>query len=369
MKFLIKRTSFLKALYHGQSVVEKHNSIPILTHTLIQAENKIIYLFSTDLEISLIEEVQAEVTEKGSFALPTQTLYELVRKLPDKANIEISCKENTTQARLTSEGADYRLPCLSSQKFPKISQNTLTYQFKIPANTLYNMVNQCRLAMSTEETRYYLNGIYLHVTKKKELHMVATDGHRLVRMSMSTPEGAQEIPGCILPRKTINELLKLISNQKEDVHISLSKNQILFKYQYAKLSSRLIEGTFPNYEKVIPSSNNRIMRVSLRDFSSAIDRLATMASEKEYSVRLNIQDKKLELSATSTERGSGREKIKIDYKGISLEIGFNIKYLIDITQQIPSENIEFFMKDGNTATILYDSKNKNALYLLMPMRI
>jgi DNA polymerase-3 subunit beta len=369
MKFTIDRAPFLKALSHGQSVVEKHTSVPILTHVLIQAKEGMVRLSTTDLEMSLVEEVSADISEEGAVALPAHMLHDLVRKLPDGARVEISWEEGAAQAELASNSADFHLSCLPAQDFPEISQDSLPHQFKIPAKVLHDILDRCRFAMSTEETRYYLNGIYLHVVDGKELRTVATDGHRLARVAVGMPEGAQSIPGCILPRKTVSELLKLIVDQTEDVAVSLSDTQVSFGSQHARLSSRLIDGTFPDYETVIPSGNDQVMRVPLKSFSGAIDRVATMAPEKERGIKLNIKDGKLKLSAVSAERGSGEEEVEVDYQGIPLEIGFNAKYLIDIAQQMGSEDAEFSMKDSGTAAVVRDLQDASSLYVLMPMRV
>jgi DNA polymerase III subunit beta len=369
MHFIVKRNEFLKSLSHGQSVVERHTSIPILTHILIQAKDNHILLSTTDLEISLIEKVQAQIIKEGSIAVPAHTLHELTRKVPDGENINIYYNDQSSQVELTSSNTIFNLSCLPSNNFPEIYSNQLPYKFEIPAKILSNTLNKCKISISKEESRYYLNGIFIHIYNNKKFRVVSTDGHRLSLISMDIPKGAEKIPDVILPKKTILELLKLITQEEEKITVCMSELQINFIFKSSKLSSRLIDGTFPNYEKVIPLKNDKIILINTKNLLNAIDRVSVMAQEKERSIKIIIKDDTLKLLAASSDRGSASEEIVIRDQKYNIKIGFNAKYLIDILQQVTSDQIKLLIKDDNTAVLIKDLKDTNSFYVVMPMRI
>jgi DNA polymerase-3 subunit beta len=369
MKFTVKRTPFLKALSHGQSVVEKRTIVPILSHVLLNAKGNTLTLTSTDLELTIVETIPAQVTESGSFAIPAHMLHDIVRKLPDRAEIQLALELKNNRLKLQAARSDFSLSCLPAEDFPSMENGDLPNTFLIPARDLFSLIDRVRFAMSNEETRYNLNGVYLHVIDNMELRAVATDGHRLAKVAAGLPEGAAGMPGIILPRKTVIELLKLIAELTGDVKVSISETQISFSFADIYLTSRLIDGMFPDYDPVIPKDNNKVIQVPVRAFTDAVDRVATVTEERERGVRVTFKNGRLILSATSPETGSAIEEINIDYSDTALEIGFNSRYLLDITQQILGEEAEFSMADAATAVIFRDREDKSALYVLMPLRV
>ncbi len=255
MKLTIERNAFLKALNHTQSVVERKTTLPILSHILLEADGVNLKILATDLELSIIEKVAAVVVEPGRTTVPAHLLYDIVRKLADGAKIELSINAEKGQMHVVSGRSDFDLPCLPPEDFPQINAVELPSRFTIGARVFRDLLEKTRFAMSTEETRYFLNGIYLHVINDEQLVAVATDGHRLAKVAVPVPEGAKGIPGVIISRKTVNELSKLIADIQDDIEIGISKNQFSCTVGNAYIISRLIDGQFPDYNGAIPSEN------------------------------------------------------------------------------------------------------------------
>jgi DNA polymerase-3 subunit beta len=372
MKLTIERAALLKSLAHVQSVVERRNTIPILSNVLIEAGKGQLSLTATDMDLNIVESVAAEIGEPGATTAPAHTLYDIVRKLPEGAQIEVTVAGDSGQMALKSGRSSFTLSTLPKEDFPAAGDGELPQQFALQPNELRHLVDRTRFAISTEETRYYLNGIYLHAAQTGNLAVlraVATDGHRLARFEMPLPEGAAEMPGVIVPRKTVNELRKLIEETGEAIQVGLSDTKIRFAFDSTVLTSKLIDGTFPDYERVIPSGNDKIMKVICKDFAEAVDRVSTISTEKSRAVKLAVANGTLVLSATSPENGSATEEIEIEYDGGALEIGFNSRYLLDIAQQIEGEEAEFALADAASPTVVSDVADSSALYVLMPMRV
>ncbi len=370
MKLSIERSALLGALAHVQSVVERRNTIPILSNVLLRAEGDKLFLTATDMDLTVIEGTGASVSQNGSTTAPAHTLYEIVRKLPDSAEVELSLKDN--QLSIRSGRSRFTLGTLPVADFPAYDNKPLLHKFKLPAAELRGLIDRTRFAILQDETRYYLNGIYIHATKSNDvpvLRAVATDGHRLARIEMPLPEGAAKIPGVIIPRKTVGEVRKLIDEIGAEVEISLSDTQIRFALNDVVLSSKLIDGTFPDYERVIPADNNKILVVDRKSFAEAVDRVATISSEKSRSIKLSLSGGSLTLSAQSAESGQASEEIEVKYDSDTIEIGFNSRYLLDIAQQIESEGAQFKLSDAASPTIIQDPADTTSLYVLMPMRV
>jgi DNA polymerase-3 subunit beta len=374
MKFKADRATLLKALAHVQSVVEKRNTIPILANVMIVVRDGRLSLTATDMEIAVVEDVAATVTRNGSCTAPAATLYEIVRKLPEGAEVELDHPGGDAQLALRAGRYATSLVVLPTDDFPSMTAGALPSKFTLAANLLRGMIERTRFAISTEETRYYLNGIYIHAADSdgvKVLRAVATDGHRLARVELELPEGAGSMPGVIVPRKTIAELHKLLDETTGGVEIALSDTRIQFKAGPITLTSKLIDGTFPEYERVIPRDNDKILRVGKKDFSDAVARVAAISSERSRPVKLSLARDLLVLSAASPEQGTATEELdgdRVKYDHGPLEIGFQARYLNDITDQI-HEQVEFRFSDGSAPTVVQDAKDPSALYVLMPMRV
>jgi DNA polymerase-3 subunit beta len=375
MKFSVDRAVLLKALAHVQSVVERRNTIPILANVLLEAREGGLKLTATDMEIAVVEEVPGvTVTRQGRTTAPAATLYEIVRKLPETAKLELDHPGGDAQLTLRAGRFDAKLAVLPVDDFPSMTEGKLPHKFALPAGQLRELIDRTRFAISTEETRYYLNGIYFHATEAggaKVLRAVATDGHRLARVEEPLPEGASGMPGVIIPRKTVNELRKLAEEVQDEIQVALSDTKIRFTLGPVQLTSKLIDGTFPEYERVIPRGNDKVLRVGKTDFANAVARVAGISSERSRPVKLSVDRNHLLLSAASPELGQAQEELDgdvVSYESSPIEIGFQARYLNDITDQIV-EQVEFRFADGSAPTIVTDSAKPEALYVLMPMRV
>jgi DNA polymerase-3 subunit beta len=374
MKFKADRATLLKALAHIQSVAEKRNTIPILANARVEVIRGKLSLTATDMEIAVVEEVPATAIRDGATTAPASTLYEIVRKLPDGVEVELDLNPDNGQLRLRAGKYGTNLVTLPVEDFPSMTAGQLPHRFKLGAQALRGLIDRTRFAISTEETRYYLNGIYLHATSAGEgqmLRAVATDGHRLARVEVDVPDGAAGMPGVIIPRKTVAELRKLIDEESGEVEIGLSDTRIQFRAGNVTLTSKLIDGTFPEYERVIPKDNDKVLRVGVDDFSNAVGRVAAISSERSRPIKMTLGHDLLTLSAASPEQGTASEELDADrvkYGSTPLEIGFQARYLSDITDQIKGE-VEFHFSDGSAPTVVRDASDASALYVLMPMRV
>ncbi|KXV58634.1 DNA polymerase III subunit beta [Acetobacter senegalensis] len=374
MKFSAERATLLKALAHIQSVAEKRNTIPILANVLIHAVDGQLSLKATDMEIEVVEVIPATIKREGATTAPAAVLYEIVRKLPDNVLVELDQADGDTPLQLRADRYATRLNVLSVDDFPSMGAGELPCRFKLNAGVLRSLIDRTRFAISTEETRYYLNGIFFHAADADGvplLRAVATDGHRLARVETDLPEGAAEMPGVIIPRKTVAELRKLIDEAPEEIEVALSETRVQFTAGSIMLTSKLIDGTFPEYDRVIPRNNNRILRVGKKDFSDAVARVAAISQERSRPVKLTLEPGLLTLSASSPEQGVAKEELddnRISYDAESLEIGFQARYLNDITDQVEKE-VEFAFSDSAAPTIVRDVDSPSALYVLMPMRV
>jgi DNA polymerase-3 subunit beta len=373
MKLAIERAALLKSLGHVQSVVERRTTIPILSNVRLEVGDGALGLSATDLDLSVVETTEAEVTQPGATTAPAHTLYDVVRKLPEGARVTIERSASGTELTLRSGRATFDLPCLPADEFPTMGDEGLDHRFALPAETLRKLIDRTRFAISTEETRYYLNGIYFHALEDGTglLRGVATDGHRLARVEVTLPDGAAGMPPVIVPRKTIGEVRKLIDELDADatVGIRLSSARIRFDVGSAVLRSRLIDGTFPDYERVIPTGNDKLLVARTKEFAEVIDRVATISTDRSRAVKLALADGKLTLSAVSPEAGRAVEELDVSYPSEPLEIGFNARYMLDMSAQIEGDDIELAILDAASPMIVRDPKDNSTLYVLMPMRV
>ena len=372
MKFSVERSALLKALSRVQSVVEKRTTIPILSNILIGAEGAQLALCATDMDLEIVDAVPASIGESGSTTVPAHTLYDIVRKLPDDSTLNIAMNEGKNSMTITAGRSTYKLGCLPREDFPEMTTSKAANSFAVPASTLRNLLDRTRFAMSTEETRYYLNGIYLHVADEAGdavLRAVATDGHRLARFQVPLPSGAAGMPGVILPRKAVLELRRLLDEAGNDIQMDVSEKMIRFTFDHVTLTTKVIDGTFPDYERVIPQNNDKYMEVDPKSFSRAVDRVSIVAAEKTRAVKLSIKDKAMTLSANN-DNGSAVEEVEVEYNtDASIEIGFNARYLLDVTQLLEGAQCRFLISDSASPAIVQDNADPSSLYVLMPMRI
>ena len=367
MKATIERATLLKSLSHVQSVVERRNTIPILSNVLIDAgEDGSIRLMATDLDLQVDESVPANVAQPGATTVSAHTFFDIVRKLPEGSQVELSAADGKMQ--VNAGRARFNLSTLPRDDFPVIAEGDLPTRFELPAATLRQIIDKTRFAISSEETRYYLMGIFLHIADD-QLKAAATDGHRLARITLPKPDGADGMPDVIIPRKCVTELRKLLDELEGSVEISLSPTKVRFGLGSAVLTSKLIDGTFPDYNRVIPTGNDKLLKLDPKTFSAGVDRVSTIASEKTRAVKMSVDRDKVTLSVTSPENGLAVEELAADYGSDSIEIGFNARYLMDILGEIDGDTVEVHLADAAAPTLLRENDKANALYVLMPMRV
>jgi DNA polymerase III subunit beta len=371
MKATIERATLLKGLSHVQSVVERRNTIPILSNVLLEATAEgALRLMATDLDLQINEQVPAAVDQPGATTVSAHTLFDIARKLPEGSQVSLHAAEGRMAIRAGRYNSS--LPTLPRDDFPVIAEGELPTRFELPAESLTQIIDKARFAISTEETRYYLNGIFLHASDdggRAVLKAAATDGHRLARVTVPLPDGAAGMPDVIVPRKCVAELRKLLEEVDGSVGVSLSGSKIRFDLGQAILTSKLIDGTFPDYSRVIPTGNDKILKIDPGSFMEGVDRVATIATEKTRAVKMALDRDKITLSVTSPENGTAAEEVPGDYAAQPFEIGFNSRYLLDILGQIDGDTVEVHLADAAAPTLIRENDKAPALYVLMPMRV
>lgn len=372
MKLSIERSALLKAVSQAQSVVERRNTIPILANVLIEAEGNTATFRATDLDIEVLDRAPAMVERPGATTVAAVTLHEIVRKLPDGALISLI--EDAATGRLTVQAgrSTFSLATLPREDFPVMASSEYAANFSAPAPVLRRLFDKSKFAISTEETRYYLNGVYMHVAQGEGgqvLRCVATDGHRLARIDAPLPDGAQNMAGVIVPRKTVGELRKLLDDDDAQIAVSVSETKVRFATPAITLTSKVIDGTFPDYARVIPTGNTRRLEVDAAEFAQAVDRVATVSSERSRAVKLQLDEDRLILSVNAPDSGAAEEELAVAYSDERLEIGFNAKYLLEIASQVDRENAVFLFNTKDDPTLMREGNDASAVYVVMPMRV
>ena len=372
MKISIERGALLKAVSQAQSVVERRNTIPILANVLIEAEGDSIQFRATDLDIEVVDKAPAQVERSGATTVSATTLHEIVRKLPDGSLVTLTA--DNANGRLTVEAgrSNFSLATLPKEDFPVMASSEYASNFSAPASVLRRLFDKSKFAISTEETRYYLNGVYMHISDSdggKVLRCVATDGHRLARIDAALPEGAADMPGVIVPRKTVGELRKLLDDDDMMIAVSVSETKVRFATPDITLTSKVIDGTFPDYTRVIPQGNTRKLEVDAAEFARAVDRVATVSSERSRAVKLELEEDRLILSVNAPDSGAAEEELSVAYGDERLEIGFNAKYLLEIASQVDRENAVFMFNSAGDPTLMQEGNDTSAIYVVMPMRV
>ncbi len=375
MKATIERATLLRCLSHVQSVVERRNTIPILSNVLIEAgDSGTVRVMATDLDLQVIENMAAASVEAtGAITVSAHLLFDIARKLPEGSQVSLETMDNRMEVK--AGRSRFKLPTLPRDDFPVIVEGDLPTSFELPAKTLAEMIDRTRFAISTEETRYYLNGIFLHVSDEDKplLRAAATDGHRLARFTLDRPEGAEGMPDVIVPRKAVAELRKLLDESLDtNVQIDLSASKIRFTLggeNGVVLTSKLIDGTFPDYTRVIPTANDKLLKLDPKSLYAGVDRVATIATEKTRAVKMGLDKDKVTLSVTSPDNGTASEEVAADYSADGFEIGFNANYLKDILSQIDSDTVELHLADAGAPTLIRQDDKSPSLYVLMPMRV
>ncbi|MFC3057534.1 DNA polymerase III subunit beta [Paenirhodobacter populi] len=372
MKISIERAELLKAVAQAQSVVERRNTIPILANVLIEAEGNTVSFRATDLDIEVVDKAPAQVERPGATTVSAVMLHEIVRKLPDGALVVLTDDPAAGRVTIQAGRSSFNLATLPKEDFPVMATAEYAANFTAKAGVLRRLFDKSKFAISTEETRYYLNGVYMHVAQGDEgpvLRCVATDGHRLARIDAPLPEGAAGMPGVIVPRKTVNELRKLLDDDDADIAVSVSETKVRFATPAITLTSKVIDGTFPDYTRVIPTGNTRRLEVDAAEFAKAVDRVATVSSERSRAVKLALDEDRLVLSVNAPDAGAAEEELAVAYGDERLEIGFNAKYLLEIASQVDRENAVFLFNSSGDPTLMREGNDTSAVYVVMPMRV
>ncbi|HXQ10132.1 MAG TPA: DNA polymerase III subunit beta [Caulobacteraceae bacterium] len=374
MQLSVERAALLKALGHVQNVVERRNTIPILSNVLLSANDGALALSATDLDMEIVDEAEARVATSGQVTAPAHTLYEIVRKLPEGAEVELAYAGDDPRLQVTAGRSRFSLPVLPAGDFPVMSADGLGARFAIDAKDLIRLIDNTRFAMSSEETRYYLCGLYLHPVVEggqTKLRAVATDGHRLALAEMPAPEGSAGAPGVIIPRKTVAEVRRLLEDAGESVEVQISAQKVRFDFGRAALTSKVIDGAFPDYPRVIEplSENHRVLVIDNGAFARAVDRVATISEERSRSVKVGIERGKVVLTVRNMAAGQAVEEVEADYDGEPFEVGFNARYLLDVAGQIRGETSEYRFAEPQTPTLVLDPADPDVQYVLMPLRV
>jgi len=371
MKVTLERATLLKSLTHVHRVVERRNTIPILSNVLIRAEGAVAGFKATDLDLEVSESAAAVVEQTGATTVPAHMIYDIVRKLPDGAQVELETSPDQGTLVLKSGRSRFSLQMLPESDFPDLTAGEFSHSFSIASAELKHLIDRTQFAISNEETRYYLNGIYLHSVDEggAKFRAVATDGHRLAQTDIDAPAGCEGMPGIIVPRKTVGEIQKLVENEDLAVQVELSENKIRLTVGSVVLTSKLIDGTFPDYARVIPQGNDKELTVDRLEFKNAVDRVSTIANERGRAVKLALSEDKLVLTVTNPDSGTATEELAVEFAAEGLEIGFNSRYLLDIANQLERDTALFRLADPGSPTLIQDVGDPNSLYVLMPMRV
>lgn len=372
MKISIERGTLLKAVGQAQSVVERRNTIPILANVLIEAEGETVSFRATDLDIEVVDKAPAQVERAGATTVNAVMLHEIVRKLPDGALVSLTDDGASGRLEVAAGRSHFTLATLPKEDFPVMASSEYHSNFSAPAPVLRRLFDKSKFAISTEETRYYLNGVYMHVADTdgtRALRCVATDGHRLARIDAELPAGAEDMPGVIVPRKTVGELRKLLDDDDMKIAVSVSETKVRFATPDITLTSKVIDGTFPDYSRVIPTGNTRKLEVDAQEFAQAVDRVATVSSERSRAVKLQLDEDRLILSVNAPDSGAAEEELAVAYGDEKLEIGFNAKYLLEIASQVDRENAVFLFNSAGDPTLMREGNDTSAVYVVMPMRV
>ena len=372
MRVTLERSHLLKSLTHVHRVVERRNTIPILSNVLLRASGGSLALKATDLDLEALETIPAVVERPGATTVPAHMFYDIIRKLPDGSQVNLDTSSDGTTLVITSGRSRFALQMLPESDFPDITVGEFSHRFTLKSSALKKLIDRTQFAISNEEIRYYLNGIFVHTVETPagpRFRGVATDGHRLARADTPAPEGSVGMPGIIVPRKTVGEVQRLLEDGDADVGIELSDAKIRFSVGDLVLTSKLIDGTFPDYGRVIPQGNDKELKVDKAEFAEAVDRVSTISSERGRAVKLALSEGKMVLTVVNPDSGSATEELMVEYDDTALEIGFNAKYLLDITQQLTTETAIFKLADPGSPTLIQDMSDEDTLYVLMPMRV
>lgn len=366
MKFEIDREELLKPLQAVIGVVERRQTLPVLANVLVVAEGDVLALTATDLEVELAARTEAKITEPGRTTLPARKLMDIVRNLPAAVRISITVEED--RAHIVAARSRFTLSTLPANDFPVVDIIDDGQPFSLPENQLHALIEKTHFSMALQDVRYYLNGLLLELDGTT-IRAVATDGHRLALSEAQTSNGVEGERQVIVPRKGIQELLRLLSDNDEDVQLELGNNHIRVSLPDTKFTSKLIDGRFPDYQRVIPANADQIMQVDRENLRQALVRVSILSNEKYRGVRFNISAHELQIQSHNPEQEEAEELIPAEFEGDSLEIGFNASYLGEAISAIDEEVVEMVFVDSNSSCLIRGKDNQVSKYVVMPMRL
>ena len=378
MHISVEKAPFLKVLGHGQSVVEKKTTVPIISTVLLHAVDGQLSVTATDMDMALIERIPVEVKAAGSVCVSASLLHDIVKKLNDKKVIDLTVSDDGSRLFIVSGRSRFDMGCLPVEDFPQLVQSEITHRFILPAPVFRHLIDATRFCMAVEETRYYLNGIHFHAHEEagvQYLRAVATDMHRLACVECEAPEGVKDMPQVIIARKTVQEIRKLLDDAEAPIQIGLSSTRVEFNVQGAGydavLTARLVEGTFPEYQAAILVENDKSLIVPTKSFAESIDRVGTVVTnDKLRAIRLSACDNQATLSAVSQDYGSAIEEMDVDFAYTDkVDVCFNVRYMMEVAQQINTEEMELLLLDSDSSLVIQPVGNPHMIFILMPMEV
>ncbi|MBI4685743.1 MAG: DNA polymerase III subunit beta [Nitrospirae bacterium] len=367
MKLSVAKNELQEKLSNIQNIVEKRNTMPVLSHFLLEAGKKKAYILATDLETAIKEPVQITVEKEGRLCIPARKMFEIVREVEGDINME---SDDGQWLKVRAGMSKFKLACLSADEFPAWPGMENVDEIQMDAKSLVDMIEKTLYAAGDSDTRYTLNGLLFHTKPgSDEMIVVGTDGHRLscIKKKIDTP--MKEEKKVIIPRKAAAEIRKFLDREVEKIALAIGKSHVMFKIQEVQFLTRLIEGTYPNYEQVIPANNEKKIAIGKDDFMKALRRVSVMSKEKSNAIKIDIADGTLSVSASNPDLGEARDEVKIEYKGDSLSLGFNARYMIDALGSIAKEKVIFELQDSLSPTLLKEEGNNDYQCVIMPMRI
>jgi DNA polymerase-3 subunit beta len=367
MQLTVPRKTLLEALRNAGEAAAARSTIPILSHVRLTTGNGTLSVAGTDLDLAIEATVEAEVAKQGSCTAPAATLKDIVAKLASDAAVTLKFNDGRATLGVSAGGYRTTLTTLDVADFPAAAPPVDAVQFHMPAATLHDLLARTRFAICLEETRYYLGGVFLHVAGDA-LHAVATDGHRLALIDTQVPDGASQMPSVIVPRAAVLQLLRLAEGSAEQVEIVVSASRLAAKIGKVQLITKLIDGTFPEYQRVIPQDNPHLLRVARSELAAVSARVAIVGDGKARPIKLTLEHGTLSVTARDPAVGEAQEDLPAEYDGPPIEVGFQARYVADILDQI-SGNVEMLLQDGNAPTVWRGQADASALYVLMPMRV
>ncbi len=371
MHFQIKRDKLLKSLNIAHNIIERKNTLPILSNVLIEAKNNKLNIVATDLDIVYQDEItDIKISKDGSTTTSATVLHDLLRKLPSDLEV-VFVLQDENKLSITAENSKFNLLCLPVNNFPNFSDSFSKDDILLKKKNFLSLLNKTKISMSNDETRHYLNGIFLHIAESNGKHYltgVATDSHRLSSSSMLI-ENAKAFKSFILPKKTVFQLCNLLENSDETIILNSSENKIQFKIGKSKITSKIIDGKFPDYQKVVPKSNSKKLSVNTKDLISSVERVITVSIDRKEGVKITLNKDNIQLFVNSTTSGEGKETIKANYNSDVITISFNSRYLLDIASEIEGENITMSLNDAVSPVLILDNSDKHSYFVIMPMKI